>query len=101
MQRIVDNVASVRGKTLTTDGYYRETRDKVRRRREEGCIAVEMEASAFFAVAEFRDVELGQILYGGDDLASFVWDSRMWNKQASVREKLFWLAAEACLDLQP
>jgi uridine phosphorylase len=102
IERVLDrhNVAYVRGKTWTTDGYYRETRDKVRRRREEGCIAVEMEASAFFAVAEFRGVELGQILYGGDDLGSLVWDSRMWNKQASVREKLFWLAAEACFDLQ-
>jgi uridine phosphorylase len=87
------------GKTWTTDGVYRETPDKVRLRREEGCLTVEMEAAAFFAVARFRDVVLGQILYGGDDVGSSEWDGRAWDKQTSVREKLFWLAAEACLDL--
>src|SRR5262249_23005595 len=41
-------------KTWTTDAMYRETMDKIKRRREEGCLAVEMEAAAFFAVAKFR-----------------------------------------------
>ena len=59
--------------------------------------AVEMEAAAFFAVAQFRGVMFAQLLYGGDDLGSSEWDDRNWNEQASVREKLFWLAAEACL----
>jgi uridine phosphorylase len=27
------------------------------------------------------------------------WDARGWNKRMSVRERLFWLAAEACLKL--
>ena len=35
----------------------------------------------------------------GDDLSSAEWDHRSWDKQTSVREKLFWLAAEACLTL--
>jgi uridine phosphorylase len=86
------------GKTWTTDGIYRETPDKVRRRREEGCLTVEMEAAAFFAVAHFRGVVMGQILYGGDDVGSSEWDGRAWDQQTSVREKLFWLAAEACLN---
>lgn len=90
-----DNVPYVLGKTWTTDALYRETPAKIARRRDEGCITVEMEASAFFAVAQFRGVTFGQILYGGDDVSSDEWDSRHWNKQASVREKLFWLAAEA------
>lgn len=92
------NVEYVAGKTWTTDGFYRETRAKVNARRDEGCLTVEMEAAAFFAIAQFRGVEFGQILYGGDDLASEEWDSRDWNRQASVREKLFWLAAEASLE---
>src|SRR5437764_9912729 len=52
------------GKTWTTDAYYRETPGKVHRRRREGCLMVEMEAAAFFAVAQFRGVEFGQLLYG-------------------------------------
>lgn len=84
-------------KTWTTDGLYRETTAKVRERRAEGCITVEMEAAAFFAVAQFRGVQFAQLLYGGDDLSNEQWDSRHWDEHTSVREKLFWLAAEACL----
>ena len=89
----------VTGKTWTTDAPYRETIGKVRRRRAEGCLTVEMEAAAFFAVAKFRRVPFAQMLYGGDDVSSEKWDSRGWTKRTSVREKLFWLAAEACLML--
>jgi len=86
-------------KTWTTDAPYRETRSKVQLRKEEGCLTVEMEAAAFFAVAQFRGATFAQILYGGDDLSSEEWDHRGWDKQTSIREKLFWLAAEACLNL--
>lgn len=86
-------------KTWTTDAIYRETPEKIRRRKAEGCVTVEMEAAAFFAVAQFRGVTLGQILYGGDDLSGAEWDHRHWNSHTTVREKLFWLAAEACLRL--
>ncbi len=88
-----------KGKTWTTDAIFRETADKVARRRAEGCLTVEMEAAAFFAVAQFRGVEFGQILYGGDDVSGAEWDSRRWNNRATIREKLFWLAVEAALRL--
>jgi purine-nucleoside phosphorylase len=68
-------------------------------RRSEGCLAVEMEAAAFFAVAEFRRVTFAQMLYGGDDVSGIEWDPRRWDERLSVREQLFWLAAEACLRL--
>ncbi len=84
-------------KTWTTDAIYRETQAKVQRRKAEGCITVEMEAAAFFAVADFRNVQFAQLLYGGDDVSGNEWDSRHWNSHTSIREKLFWLAAEACL----
>jgi purine-nucleoside phosphorylase len=85
------------GKTWTTEAPYRETRDKVDLRRREGCLTVEMEASALMAVAQFRNVVLGQVLYGGDDLSGDEWDHRDWQSRSGVRENLFWLAAEACL----
>jgi uridine phosphorylase len=88
----------IRGKTWTTDAVYRETRARMNRRRREGCVVVEMEAAAFFAVARFRRVECGLILYGGDSLAGRRWDSRNWNRNA-MRERLFHLAAQACLRL--
>jgi uridine phosphorylase len=88
----------VRGKTWTTDAVYRETRQRLNRRRREGCVVVDMEAAAFFAVARFRRVECAQILYGGDSLAGRRWDPRGWNRHA-MRERLFHLAAQACLRL--
>lgn len=91
------DVPYVAGKTWTTDGIYRETRQKMALRKAEGCLTVEMEAATFFAVAQFRSVQFGQLLYGGDDLSG-EWDSRDWTTH-TVRERLFWLAAEACLML--
>ncbi|HET7011743.1 MAG TPA: nucleoside phosphorylase [Anaerolineales bacterium] len=87
------------GKTWTTDAPYRETPAKVARRKAEGCLAVEMEAAAFFAVAVFRQVTFGQLLYAGDDVGGEEWDHRSWDRQPDIRERLFWLAVEACLSL--
>jgi uridine phosphorylase len=84
-------------KTWTTDGLYRETPAKVRARRAEGCLTVEMEAAAFFAVAQFRRVRFGQLLYAADKVAG-KWDHRDWMRHQG-RERLFTLAAEACLAL--
>ena len=94
-------VPYVTGKTWTTDGLYRETRGKLERRVAEGCLTVEMEAAAFFAVAAFRGIALGQLLYAGDDLSGDAWDERGWDAHASGREKLFRVAAEAVLRLPP
>jgi len=87
------------GKTWTTDAPYRETRSLVAARSQEGCQVIEMEAAGLMAVAQFRNVVLGQVLYGGDDLSGEVWDNRGWQSRRDIRENLFWLAAEACLEL--
>jgi len=86
-------------KTWTTDAPYRETPGNIHRRRAQGCAVVEMEAAGLIAVAEYRKVLFGQILYAGDDLSGPEWDHRSWQKRADIRENLFWLAAEACLFL--
>lgn len=93
-------VPHVTGTTWTTDGIYRETRDKVRRRVAEGCITVEMEAAAFFAVAQFRGVSFGQMLYAGDDLSGEAWDGRGWPHHETGRDLLLRLAAEAVLRIE-
>jgi len=85
------------GKTWTTDAPYRETPFEIARRKEQGCLVVEMEAAGMMAVAHFRNVIFGQILYGGDDLSSTQWDNRGWQTRSEIRENLFWLCAQACL----
>ncbi len=89
----------VTGRTWTTDAPYRETADRVRRRADEGCVAVEMEASALMAVAQHRGVSLAHVLYAGDSLAGPEWEHRDWTNATTVREELFWIAAIAFLRL--
>jgi uridine phosphorylase len=89
----------LKGKTWTTDAMYRETLDKVEQRRQEGCLAVEMECSALCAVALHQNALFAQLLFGGDDVSCEEWDSRQWNSRTDIRRRLFVLAAEACLML--
>lgn len=93
------HAAYLTGKTWTTDAIYRETPQKVALRRSEGCLTVEMEAAAFFAIAQFRKVIFGQILYAGDDVSGIEWDPREFFKRGPIREQVLWLSIEACLRL--
>ena len=94
-----NNMVGQRVKTWTTDAIYRETPARVSRRRAEGCLTVEMEAAALFAVAHFRGVKLGQIVYAGDALDGAKWQSRGWSSATSIRQQLFWLSAACALAL--
>ena len=87
------------GLTWTTDAFFRETRAKVVRRREQGCITVEMEAASMFAAAAFRGVVYGQLLYAGDDVSAEVWDHRDWERQHGARDRLLDLALDAVIRL--
>ena len=86
------------GKTWTTDAIYRETPARIARRRAEGCLTVEMEAAALAAVARFRNVILGQLLYCGDDVSGTEWDDRGWNRRAELRRQVLSLAMDAVLE---
>ncbi len=73
------NIAYTECDTWTTDAIYRETVDKLRRCRAEGCGVVDMECAALSAVAEFRGIEFGQFLYTADSLADVdAYDERDW-----------------------
>ncbi|MBN2407065.1 MAG: nucleoside phosphorylase [Elusimicrobia bacterium] len=87
------------GRVWTTDAFFRETAGKIKERKRQGCVAVDMEASALFAVAGFRGVKLGQILYGMDSVAGEAWRPRKKEKPLISQEDLFMLAAEACIDI--
>lgn len=88
------------GKTWTTDAIYRETAGRRAMRLAEGCDVVEMEAAAFFAVAQFRGIDFGQVVYGGDLVVPEGWDDRDWNNRGDDRLLLFRLAVDACLRLE-
>lgn len=54
------------GRVWTTDAFLRETEGQVRKRKEEGCIAVEMELAGVQAVCDFHGLELYAFLVTGD-----------------------------------
>ena len=79
--------------TWSTDGFYRETKEKVAYRKSEGCSVVEMECSALAAVASFRGAVWGMILYTADSLADVdKYDERNWGGNA------YEYALTLCLD---
>jgi hypothetical protein len=61
------------GAVWTTDAVYRETRQLVESHQQDGILAVEMELSALYSVAQFRHVALAGILVVSDELSSFDW----------------------------
>lgn len=70
------NIPYVLGKTWTTDAIYRETRGNFEKRKQDGCIAVEMECASVQAVCNFRGVEFYNFLKSGDLLDAPEWDPR-------------------------
>lgn len=90
------NTSYVIGKVWTTDACYRETREKVNRRKEKGCIAVDMECSAITALANFREKEVFQFFYAADNLDQEEWDMRSLSNSENliVKDRIALLAME-------
>ena len=91
-----NKISNIKGKVWTTDAPYRETRNKVLKRKEQGCICVDMECSAMSAVAEFRKKELFQFFYAADNLDNAKWEPRSLgnDERLSEKEKIIFLALE-------
>lgn len=89
------NIPYVKGRTWTTDAFFRETRRNMAARKQEGCIAVEMEVSACQAVCDFRGYEFYDFLYTADNLDSSQWDEGILSN-ISLDERLrhFFIALE-------
>ncbi len=63
------NLSCIEVTTWSTDGFYRETKEKVEYRRIEGCAVVEMECSALAACAQLKGNVWGELLFTADALA--------------------------------
>lgn len=87
------NISFLECKSWTTDASKRETPEKIKLRKKQGCSVVEMECSALTACAQFRKKGFVELLYSGDILAdTSKYDSRNWQFAVSAREKLFQIA---------
>lgn len=79
--------------TWSTDGFFRETKEKVEYRKSEGCSVVEMECSALAACAQMRGAVWGEILFTADTLSDTeCYDERDWGKKSVS------LALELCME---
>ncbi len=87
-------------KTWTTDAIYRETKDKMQRRKEQGCQVVDMEFTAMQAVAKFRNIKFGQFFYSEDNLDSVRWEMRGSVSEACEdREGFLTIGLECAINL--
>lgn len=85
-------------KTWTTDGFYRETKEMIRYRKEEGYSVVEMECASMAACAKMRKVVFGQLLFTADSLADTEnHDGRNWGNDHFAYAMM--LAFDAALEV--
>lgn len=81
------NYPYIEGITWTTDACYRETRDKVERRKGQGAICVEMECAGMQALCNFRETEFFQFFYAGDNLDHSQWQPRSISGETRLDDK--------------
>lgn len=83
------NLPNVTGKVWTTDAIYRETKAKLEARKNEGCLAVEMELAGVQAVCDFYGWDLYDFLVTGDVLDQTVYDVSVLDNANHNMDKLF------------
>lgn len=70
------NFDYTKGYTWTTDGFFRETPDKIKYFKENGCVCVEMEGTVIASVCKRLNLDYFTFYYAGDNLDSVEWDER-------------------------
>ncbi|MDR1464017.1 MAG: nucleoside phosphorylase [Oscillospiraceae bacterium] len=89
-----------KGRTWTTDAFFRETPRNTQLRREQGCLAVEMECASLMAVAQLRGAEVYQFFYADDCLTGNTWDRRtMGAETQDTQERVLAAALAVALKL--
>ena len=80
-------IAYREAKVWTTDGFYRETRNKVERMKAAGYTCVDMECSALAALAQFRRKRIAQFFHSADNLDQKQWDKRSLGNAENIEVK--------------
>lgn len=92
---IKEQLPYIKGLVWTTDALYRETKSRILARKNEGAKIVEMEQAGCIAISQFRNIDFGGIIYGGDDVSQEIWDNRNWSSRKGIRYAL----VEICKEL--
>jgi len=90
-----NNIPYHLGTTWTLDAFYRETVAEAKKYQKEKVLTVDMEASALFAVAQYRKIDIGVIFIVSDSLAELEWKPGFKHERTSSGlEKLYSIALE-------
>ena len=93
------NQSFIEGKTWTIDAMYRETPNRIKRRRDEGAVCVEMECASLASVAQSKNLEFGELLYFSDLITNDSWKWRIYDK-IKLRTHLLNICIDAILKLK-
>lgn len=85
-----NNIKYFKGPSWTIDAPYRETVEEIKKYQEEGIMTVEMEASALFSVAEYRNVTISALFTISDSLADLKWNPQFHSTQTSAGLELLY-----------
>ncbi len=83
-----NNYNYIEGATWTTDGFYRETREKINMFQKKGAICVEMEGAVIGAVCEYKKLNYFTFYYAGDNLDSIEWEERSISQLVNFEKKV-------------
>lgn len=71
------------GTTWTFDSFYKESKQRIKKRCEQGAISVEMECATWCVVAEKLGIKFGQFLFFSDKVAS-----NDWTRKGTTQDRL-------------
>lgn len=82
-----NKVPFFKGRTWTTDAFYRETIEKAKLYQKEGVLCVDMETAAIYSVAEYRKKHVLVLLYVSDSSADLKWNPQFHIKMSPEIQK--------------
>ena len=82
-----NNYDYIEGATWTTDGFYRETREKMEQFKKKGAVCVEMEGASIAAVCKYKKLKYFTFYYAGDNLDSIEWEERSISQLINFEKK--------------
>lgn len=78
---IKHNIGFTENIVWTTDGFFRETKSRINKRKSQGAVAVDMECASMAAVCKYRQMEFSQILYFSDIVKQEGWSGFVENRR--------------------
>ena len=77
----------IKAPTWTTDAFFRETKNKIKKYQELGVKTVEMEGASIAAVCKYLNIDYFTFYYAGDNLDSVEWDERSLSGLINIDKK--------------